>query len=34
MDIRSLSKGRANYSMTPSRYAELPAHLSLAVAKT
>ncbi len=34
MDIRSLSKGRANYSMTPSRYAELPANSGLTAAKT
>jgi len=26
MDIRSLSKGRADYTMTPSHYAVLPAH--------
>jgi len=34
MDIRSLSKGRANYSMTPGRYAELPVHLSVAAVKS
>ncbi len=25
MDIRSLSKGRASYTMTPSRYAPVPS---------
>jgi elongation factor G len=28
MDIRSLSKGRADYSMSPARYAPLPAQLA------
>jgi elongation factor G len=32
MDIRSLTKGRASYSMTPSRYALAPSRAAVAVA--
>jgi elongation factor G len=28
MDLRSLSKGRADHSMTPSRYATMPASMA------
>jgi len=34
MDIRSLSKGRASYSMTPSRYAIVPGAMAAAASET